>query len=66
MGIKMLNFAKILKEYRTNNNLSLYELSKLSGVSPQALSEYELNKRIPSFDKAQEILNCLKAKITIK
>jgi transcriptional regulator with XRE-family HTH domain len=52
----MLDFAKELKKQRLKKKLTLQQLSKLTGISNQALSMYELGKMQPKFNKAQEIL----------
>jgi transcriptional regulator with XRE-family HTH domain len=62
----MISFANTLKAQRQKSGLSLYDLSKKAGISPQALSDYELNKKIPSFTKAQEILNCFDVRIMVE
>ena len=48
----MRNYGETLKYYREENNLSQIELAKQTGLSQQAISLWEKNKRVPS------IANC--------
>ena len=48
----MRNYGEALKYHRESNNLSQLELAKATGLSQQAISLWEKNKRVPS------IANC--------
>ena len=48
----MKKYGEILKYYRETNNLSQLELAKHTGLSQQAISLWEKDKRVPS------ITNC--------
>jgi transcriptional regulator with XRE-family HTH domain len=49
------NLGKILKQQRHSANLTLYELSDASGVSPSHLGRIEKGERFPSADILQRI-----------
>jgi transcriptional regulator with XRE-family HTH domain len=49
------NLGKILKQQRLSANLTLYELSSASGVSPSHLGRIEKGERFPSADILQRI-----------
>ena len=49
------NLGKILKQQRQSRNLTLYELSSASGVSPSHLGRIENGERFPSADILQRI-----------
>ena len=48
----MKKYGESLKYYRESNNLSQLELAKYTGLSQQAISLWENDKRVPS------IANC--------
>ena len=52
-------FAFSLRRIRANKNLSLVQLSKMTGIPHQTLSAYERNFRIPT------ILQALKKRLSI-
>ena len=52
-------FRENLKFYRTQNNLTQEELSELSGISSDYLSEIERGKKTPSFKRLDLIANGL-------
>ena len=45
-----MNYGQIFKEYRLEKNLSQRDLAKLTGISQQAISFWEHNKRTPNMD----------------
>ena len=45
-----MNFGHILKELRQERNFSQRDLAKQTGISQQALSLWEQNKRTPNMD----------------
>ena len=47
--------AQRLKEYREENDLTLADLEKKTGIPAQTLNRYELAQRIPKIDMAVEI-----------
>jgi transcriptional regulator with XRE-family HTH domain len=49
------NLGKILKQQRLSANLTLYDLSSASGVSPSHLGRIEKGERFPSADILQRI-----------
>lgn len=49
-GVVSVNFGHILKELRQERNLSQRDLAKQTGISQQALSLWEQNKRTPNMD----------------
>lgn len=57
----MNTIAGFLKEIRIDSNLSISELSKLSGVSASAISRIERGQREPLFSTVVEIVNSLNA-----
>jgi transcriptional regulator with XRE-family HTH domain len=54
------NLGKILKQQRLAANLTLYDLSAASGVSPSHLGRIEKGERFPSADILQRIAKPLK------
>jgi transcriptional regulator with XRE-family HTH domain len=54
------NLGKILKQQRQAVNLTLYDLSAASGVSPSHLGRIEKGERFPSADILQRIAKPLK------
>lgn len=56
---KISTFADRLKAYRDENNTTLKDLEKITGVPAQTLNRYELGQRIPKVDKAGEIAELL-------
>jgi len=48
-------FANGLKKYRTDNDWTLEEMSKITTVPPQTLNRYELGQRVPKIDVACNI-----------
>lgn len=59
----MKEFADFIKEYRTKNNLTLDELSKITELPAQTLNRYELGQRIPKLDVAVKITDSLNVNI---
>ena len=45
-----MNYGKIFRELRIENKLSQRDLAKATGISQQALSFWEQNKRTPNMD----------------
>ena len=45
-----MNYGKIFKELRTENKLSQRDLAQATGISQQALSFWEQDKRTPNMD----------------
>ena len=56
-------FRKNLKYYRTQQNLTQEELSELSGISSDYLSEIERGKKTPSFKRLDLIANGLNVEV---
>ena len=56
---QVATIADRIKEYRDTHDLSLAEMAKLTGVSPQALNKYELRQRVPKIDVANKIAEAL-------
>ncbi|MBS6503839.1 MAG: helix-turn-helix transcriptional regulator [Clostridium sp.] len=54
-----MNLGKIIREYRQKANLTLKELAQKVGVSEQAISQYERNKRTPNVTMIKKIGNAL-------
>ncbi|PCH75741.1 MAG: DNA-binding protein, partial [Flavobacteriaceae bacterium] len=52
-------FGLKLKQIRTERNLSLFGLSKLSKISKSYLNEIEKGKKYPKTDKIAILSNCL-------
>ena len=52
-------FAFALRRMRANKNLSLVQLSKMTGIPHQTLSAYERNFRIPTILQALKIAGAL-------
>ena len=46
----MMNYGKIFKELRIEKGLSQRELAKETGISQQAISFWEQDKRTPNMD----------------
>lgn len=57
----MNTIAEFLKGIRLDSNLSISELSKLSGISVSAISRIERGQREPLFSTVIEIVNSLNA-----
>ncbi len=57
------NFRNNLKYYRTQQNLTQEELSELSGISSDYLSEIERGKKTPSFKRLDLIANGLNVEV---
>lgn len=57
----MNTIAEFLKDIRLDSNLSISELSKLSGISASAISRIERGQREPLFSTVIEIVNSLNA-----
>jgi repressor LexA len=47
-----LNFGEKVLKYRTEHDMSLDDLSKIVGISKQAINRYELSQRVPKIDTA--------------
>lgn len=45
-----MNYGKIFKEFRNERNLSQRDLAKATGISQQAISFWEQDKRTPNMD----------------
>lgn len=56
-------FRNNLKYYRTQQNLTQEELSELSGISSDYLSEIERGKKTPSFKRLDLIANGLNVEV---
>lgn len=58
------DFAERIKQYRKEQNITLAELEKITGIPAQTLNRYELKQRVPKIDTAITIaeklkINCL-------
>ena len=58
--LKDFSYGAYLKQLRLLHNLTLQELSKLSGLSMRALSSYESNSRKPSSASLEKLKKVLK------
>ncbi|MDE8735097.1 helix-turn-helix domain-containing protein [Eubacteriales bacterium DFI.9.88] len=58
-------FSRMLRTIRLERELSQRELAKLSGISPNAISYYEKDKRIPSIDAVQKLAAALNVNASI-
>lgn len=56
---KITTFGKRLKQYRTENELTLDALEKIIHVPAQTLNRYELEQRVPKIDAAVSIASSL-------
>ena len=45
-----MDYGKIFKEFRNEKKLSQRDLAKLTGISQQAISFWEQDKRTPNMD----------------
>ncbi len=45
-----MNYGQLFKEFRQEKGLSQRELAKQTGISQQAISFWEQNKRTPNMD----------------
>ncbi len=45
-----MNYGQIFKEYRTEKKLSQRDLAQATGISQQAISFWEQDKRTPNMD----------------
>ena len=50
-----MTFAERIKEYRVKNQMTLEQLSKITGLAKQTLNRYELGTRVPKVDIVDEI-----------
>lgn len=57
----MNTISEFLKSVRVNSNLSISELSDMSGISASAISRIERGQREPLFTTVIEIVNSLNA-----
>lgn len=57
-----MSFAKKIKKYREENNLTQTEFAKMIGVSPRTLAHYEDGERYPRdvdvYRKIAEVMKC--------
>lgn len=59
-----MEFIKILQDNMKESKMSVYRLSKLSGIPESTIRNYE-NGTIPSLDIADKLLKALGASMTI-
>lgn len=57
----MNTISEFMKNIRVDSNLSISELSKLSGISASAISRIERGQREPLFSTVIDIVNSLNA-----
>lgn len=57
----MNTISEFLRNIRVDSNLSITELSELSGISASAISRIERGQREPLFSTVVEIVNSLNA-----
>lgn len=50
-------FAKMSKEYRKANRLTIIQLAKLTGISKSTIGNYERAKRNPSLENVIKLAN---------
>ena len=53
----MKNYGETLKYHRESSNISQLELAKYTGLSQQAISLWEKNKRVPSIANCEILAN---------
>lgn len=56
---RVSNIANRLKEYRIRENLTLSDISTITGIPAQTLNRYELGQRVPKIDTAVSIAEAL-------
>lgn len=54
----------LIREFRKNKNIKMGDLSKKLGISVQALSQYELNKREPNLEMLNKIAAALDVEVS--
>ena len=59
-----MKFSDILRDARTARKLSVYRLSKMSGVSESSIRYYEAGGK-PTLDKADALLKALGTTMTL-
>ena len=52
-----MNYGNDFKQWRISSNLSQEQLAKLTGISQQAISFWEQNKRTPNMDDCITLAN---------
>ena len=60
-----MKFSAFMREARTNTGMSLYELSKRTGITAQQLANYESGKSRATIEKAALICKALNVTYTI-
>ena len=58
-------FAKLMKESRLRQNISIYQLERLTGISSPMLYKYEQAVSQPTLSKADAILKVLGETLTL-
>ena len=60
-----IKFSEFLREERMKQEMSKYNLAKLTGLRITTISNYEAGKRVPSLDVADKLCKALNKKFTI-
>lgn len=60
-----MNFGEFQKNQRQVKNLSIYQISKQTGISQSQLANYENGKNSPTLKNADLICKALKTKFVI-
>lgn len=60
-----MNIGENIKTYRKEKGLTQEQLGNLSGLSKNAIYNYENNKRVPNIDTIKQIANALDIPISI-
>ena len=56
---RVSTISKRLKDYRSETNKTLADLSRITGIPAQTLNRYELGQRIPKIDAAVKIAEAI-------
>lgn len=59
-----MNIGENIKKHRKKNGLTQSQLGEISGISRNAIINYENNKRVPNLDTLKKIASSLKIPIT--
>lgn len=54
-----------IRDLRTAKSLTITDLSRMTGITPAAISRYENGRRIPSVESYNTIMTALGAELTV-
>ncbi|MFW6030614.1 MAG: helix-turn-helix domain-containing protein [Halanaerobiales bacterium] len=63
LGAENMSFGKRLRQLREENKISQIELAKKMSITSQALSQYELNKRMPDTEMVRKLAKHFKVSV---